>query len=114
MTFPGDYLSIWLRRQIVTLSLSQVSGYGIDHLVMQREHPAPAWLCIVHDMCYRTKQLDVAESLPEFLQENGVVANRGYRRARPTMHLRDFGAQKAAISTEDLDPAPARSRPGIA
>ena len=90
--------------QIVTLTYPQVGNYGIDPAVMQRDTLHLRGF-VVHDMCYEPSNWTSKQSLPEFLQENGVVAIEGIDTRALTMHLRDFGAQKAAISTEDLDPA---------
>ena len=45
------------------------------------------------------------KTIAQVLLENGVVAIESIDTRAPTMHLREVGAQKAAISTEDLDPA---------
>ena len=90
--------------QIVTLTYPQVGNYGIDPAVMQRDVLHLRGF-VVHDMCYEPSNWTSKQSLPEFLQENGVVAIEGINTRALTMHLRDHGAQKAAISTEDLDPA---------
>lgn len=89
--------------QIVTLTYPQVGNYGVNANDMQSSRP---WLSgfVVHDMCYTPSNWQSEGDLPGFLREHGVVAIEGIDTRALTIQIRENGAMRAAISTEDLDP----------
>ena len=89
--------------QIVTLTYPQVGNYGVCADVMQAPELHLRGL-VVRDMCRTPSNWTAAGSLPDFLRERGVVAIEGVDTRALTLHLRDHGAMRAAISTVDLDP----------
>ncbi len=101
--------------QIVTMTYPQIGNYGVDVADtqtapgMRAEHegtPAVAARgMIVRDMCRTPSNWRSTMSLPEFLDERGVVALEGVDTRELVRHLRDHGAQKGIISTEEFDPA---------
>ena len=101
--------------QIVTMTYPQIGNYGVDVADtqtapgMRAEHEgAPAVAArgmIVRDMCRTPSNWRSTMSLPEFLDERGVVALEGVDTRELVRHLRDHGAQKGIISTEEFDPA---------
>ena len=90
--------------QLVTLTYPQVGNYGINEVDMQSRELALAGL-IVHDMCYQPSNWQSVKSLPDFLDERGIVAIEDVDTRALTLRIREGGAMKAAISTTDLDPA---------
>lgn len=88
--------------QIVTLTYPQVGNYGVSESVMQAESLALRGL-VVRDMCRTPSNWQSQGSLPDFLTSHGVVAIEGVDTRALTLHIRDNGAMRAAISTVDLD-----------
>ena len=89
--------------QIVTLTYPQVGNYGVNEIDMQSRELSLAGL-VVHDMCYEPSNWQSVTSLPDFLAERGIIAIEDVDTRALTLRIREGGAMKAAISTEDLDP----------
>ena len=88
--------------QIVVMTYPQIGNYGVSRNDAQADHPALRGL-IVRDMCYTPSSWRSEESLPEYLQREGVVAIEGVDTRALVSHVRDQGAMKAGVSTSDLD-----------
>lgn len=88
--------------QIITMTYPQVGNYGINLDDLQRDTLALRGF-VVHDMCTVPSNWRSTQSLPEFLKERGVVAISGVDTRALTKHVRDCGAMRAVLSTEDLD-----------
>ncbi len=88
--------------QIITMTYPQIGNYGVNPDDLQRGNLALRGL-VVHDMCRTPSNWRSRMSLPDFLREHGVVAIEGVDTRSLVQHVRDAGAQRAAISTEDLD-----------
>ena len=54
-------------------------------------------------MCYTPSNWRSIQTLPEYLEQQGVVALSGIDTRALTTHIRDKGAMRAVISTTDLD-----------
>lgn len=90
--------------QIVTMTYPQIGNYGVNTDDVQRDTPALRGL-VVRDMCYTPSNWRSNVSLPDFLKDNGVVAIEGIDTRHLVRHLRDNGAMRAVLSTEDTDAA---------
>ena len=100
--------------QIVTMTYPQIGNYGIDLADTQAslgvtggnaEPSQPALRgMVVHDMCYTPSNWRSTMSLPEYLDERGIVAIEGVDTRSLVRHLRDFGSQKGIVSTEVFEP----------
>lgn len=90
--------------QIVTMTYPQVGNYGVDPEDAQRDVPALHGL-IVHDMCHTPSNWRSQMSLSDFLRRSGVVAIEGVDTRSLVRHIREAGAMRAGISTEDTDVA---------
>ena len=88
--------------QIVTMTYPQIGNYGVCLEDAQAEHPALSGL-IVRDMCYTPSNWRSDMVLPEYLAREGIVAIEGIDTRALVRHVRDFGAMRAVLSTEDLD-----------
>ncbi len=88
--------------QIITMTYPQIGNYGVNHGDLQADTLALRGV-VVHRMCAAPSNWRSEKSLPDFLYEQGVVAIEGIDTRSLTRHIRDFGAQRAAISTVDLD-----------
>jgi len=88
--------------QIITLTYPQVGNYGINVNDLQSEDLALRGL-VVHKMTTTPSSWRSQGSLPDFLREKNVVAIEGVDTRTLTRRIRDNGAQRAVISTTDLD-----------
>ncbi len=91
------------RGQIVTMTYPLIGNYGInsedsESLKIQVE------AFVVREYQPRYSNWRAEKSLGEWLEENGVLGIEGIDTRALTRHLRLFGAMKAGVTTEDLDP----------
>lgn len=87
--------------QIVAMTYPQIGNYGVSLDDVQAERPALRGL-VVRDMCYTPSNWRSDMSLPEYLEREGVVAIEEVDTRALVQHVRDHGAMRAVISTEDL------------
>ena len=88
--------------QIIAMTYPQIGNYGVNPDDCQSDAPALRGL-VVRDMCTAPSNWRSTLSLPEFLKDNGVVAIEGVDTRALVRHVRDHGAQRAVLSTEDVD-----------
>ena len=95
--------------QIVTMTYPQIGNYGIDPADVQSAFPGssergantPALRgVVVHDMCAAPSNWRSQVSVPDYLEQMGIVGIEGVDTRALVRHLRDHGAQKGIISTE--------------
>ncbi|MDJ1122701.1 glutamine-hydrolyzing carbamoyl-phosphate synthase small subunit [Olsenella sp. YH-ols2217] len=89
--------------QVVALTYPQVGNYGMNARDGQAPHPALEAL-VVGDLCRTPSHWQSDEALGDYLAREGVVAIEGVDTRALTLCLREEGAMRAAVSTEDLDP----------
>ena len=90
--------------QIVTMCYPQIGNYGVSAEDVQSDHPALRGL-VVRDMCTHPSNWRSGESLPAFLEREGVVAMEGVDTRALVRHVRDHGAMKAGLSSAGTDAA---------
>lgn len=90
--------------QIIAMTYPQIGNYGVSLEDVQAASCALRGL-VVRDLCATPSNWRSVESLPSFLERNGVVAVEGVDTRALVRHVRDAGAMRAGISTEDLDEA---------
>jgi carbamoyl-phosphate synthase small subunit len=90
--------------QIITMTMPQIGNYGVNGADMESRGVFARGF-VVREMSRITSNWRSEMSVPEFLGRHGVVAIEGVDTRRLTRHLRERGAMRAVISTEDLDPA---------
>ena len=90
--------------QIVTMTYPQIGNYGVSLADAESAAPALRGL-VVHDMCATPSNWRSDMSLPDYLSQHGIVAIEGIDTRALVRHIRETGAQKAVLSTEDLDAA---------
>ncbi len=90
--------------QIVTMTMPQIGNYGVNGADMESRGVFARGF-VVREMSRISSNWRCEEDLPAFLRRFGVVAIEGVDTRRLTRHLRERGAMRAVISTEDLDPA---------
>ena len=88
--------------QVVTMTYPQIGNYGVNIGDVQAVHPALRGL-VVRDMCFTPSNWRSDVSLPDYLAAEGVVAIEGVDTRALVRRVRDHGAMRVAISTEDLD-----------
>ncbi len=88
--------------QIIVMTYPQIGNYGVNPDDTQSREPALRGL-IVRDMCYTPSNWRSTQSLPDYLEQHGIVAVSGIDTRTLTTHIRDNGAMRAIISTVDLD-----------
>jgi carbamoyl-phosphate synthase small subunit len=102
--------------QIITMTMPHIGNYGTCGADMESRGVFARGL-IVRSMSRMTSNWRSEESLPDLLRRHGVVGIEGVDTRRLTRHIREKGAMRAAISTEDLDPvslaARAAASPGL-
>ena len=88
--------------QIVAMTYPQIGNYGVCLQDTQAPHPALRGL-VVRDMCYTPSNWRNEMTLPAYLKQEGVVAIEGIDTRALVQHVREHGAMRAVLSTEDLD-----------
>jgi len=102
--------------QIVTMTMPHIGNYGVNGADMESRGVFSRGL-VVRDMCSQPSSWRSEEPLPDFLERHGVVAIEGIDTRRLTRHIREAGAMRAVISTQDLTPeslvGKAQAAPGL-
>ena len=88
--------------QVVTMTYPQIGNYGVNLEDAQAAYPALRGF-VVRDMCATPSNWRSEMSLPEYLKAEGIVAIEGVDTRALVRHVRDHGAMRAVISTEDAD-----------
>ncbi len=95
--------------QLVVMTYPLIGNYGIT--IEDGESEAPQVAGFVMRECVREpSNWRAVETLPEYLERNGVVAIDGIDTRALTRHLRERGALRGIISTELLEVEPAAAR----
>jgi carbamoyl-phosphate synthase small subunit len=95
--------------QLVTMTSPEIGNTGTtrEDQEAQRSHVAGF---IVHELSATPSNWRSTESLDSYLARNGIVAIAGVDTRALTRHLRDHGAQMAAIGTESIEALLARAK----
>jgi carbamoyl-phosphate synthase small subunit len=92
------------RGQIVTMTMPHIGNYGVNAADMESRGVWASGL-VVRECSRTVSNWRADESLRDFLVRTGTVAVEGVDTRRLTRHVRERGAMRAVISTEDLEPA---------
>jgi carbamoyl-phosphate synthase small subunit len=102
--------------QIVTLTYPLIGNYGVTDEDMESWRPHSAGL-VVGECSRIPSNWRATKSLPEYLNEKGLLGVDGVDTRAVTLHIRQRGAMKCVASTSDLDPASlvrkAKESPGL-
>jgi carbamoyl-phosphate synthase small subunit len=96
-------------RQIVVMTHPHVGNYGTNALDSESGRVRVAGF-VVREAARRPSSWRAERSLSEELEAAGVVGIEGLDTRALTLHIRDAGAMRAGISTEDLDAASLATR----
>ncbi len=86
--------------QLVCMTAPQIGNTGTNHEDQEAEAPVLRGF-VVHELSTRSSNWRATEELDAYLARNGVVGITQVDTRALTRHIRDFGAQMAAIGTED-------------
>jgi carbamoyl-phosphate synthase small subunit len=89
------------RGQIVTMTATQMGNTGVNSEDTESVHPHVAGF-VVHELSRLHSNWRAQLSLDEYLRKHGIVGIAGVDTRALTRHLRDQGAQIAAIGAEDV------------
>jgi carbamoyl-phosphate synthase small subunit len=102
--------------QIVTMTSPEVGNYGVNVDDAESNRVQVAGF-VVREASRRSSHWRATGSLRDLLAGSGVVGIEGIDTRSLTLHIRDRGAMRAAVSMLDLDPsslaARTRSAPGM-
>ncbi|HKU39741.1 MAG TPA: glutamine-hydrolyzing carbamoyl-phosphate synthase small subunit [Polyangiales bacterium] len=87
--------------QIVTMTATQMGNTGVNTEDTEATRPHVAGF-VVHELARLHSNWRAQLSLDDYLKQNGIVAIAGVDTRALTRHLRDHGAQAAAIGCEDV------------
>jgi carbamoyl-phosphate synthase small subunit len=93
-------------QQIITLTYPHIGNVGVNALDMESEQVWAAGL-VIRELSPIVSNWRAEASLPEFLQQHGVVAIADIDTRRLTRLLRDKGAQSGCIMAGEVDEAQA-------
>jgi carbamoyl-phosphate synthase small subunit len=89
--------------QIVAMTQPHQGNYGVNG---DDPESARIWVAgfVVREAARRSSSWRAERTLHEYLAESGVVGIEGIDTRALTLHIREAGAMRAGISTEDLEP----------
>ncbi|MBN2568010.1 MAG: glutamine-hydrolyzing carbamoyl-phosphate synthase small subunit [Deltaproteobacteria bacterium] len=88
--------------QIVTMTYPLIGNYGINS---EDSESRSLWLegFVVHELCEKPSNWRSEKSLDTYLKEHGVIGIQGIDTRTLTKRIREAGAMRSIISTEDYD-----------
>jgi carbamoyl-phosphate synthase small subunit len=87
--------------QLVTMTATQMGNTGVNLEDVETEKPRVAGF-VVHELSNIRSNWRSRATLDDYLKQNGIVGIAGIDTRALTRHLRDHGAQMAAIGTEGV------------
>jgi carbamoyl-phosphate synthase small subunit len=88
--------------QIVTMTYPLIGNYGINDTTVESSKIQVSGL-IVREACFYPSNFTSQKSLPEYLQENGIIGIHDIDTRALTRHIRLKGAMKGVIFSGDED-----------
>jgi len=88
--------------QIVTMTYPLIGNYGINKEDVESKQPFVEGF-VVREYSKISSNWRSEKSLADYLKENNIVGIEGIDTRALTLHIREAGAMKAVLSTEDLD-----------
>ena len=90
--------------QIVAMTYPLMGNYGINNDDVESRKPFLEGL-VVKEYSKIASNWEKEQSLGEYLKENNILGIEGIDTRKLTLHIREKGAMKAVISTQDTDEA---------
>lgn len=88
--------------QIVTMTYPLIGNYGVNKDDVESYKPFVEGF-VVKEYSKLASNWRAQNSLSEYLKENNIIGIEGIDTRQLTLHIRQAGAMKAVLSTEDLD-----------
>ncbi|MFA5088646.1 MAG: carbamoyl phosphate synthase small subunit, partial [Candidatus Omnitrophota bacterium] len=88
--------------QVVLMTYPLIGNYGVNPEDVESEKIHVKGF-VVKEFCRRHSNFRATQGLAEYLDQNGIIAVEGIDTRALTRHLRQFGAMKCILSTEDFD-----------
>ncbi|MFN2543919.1 MAG: glutamine-hydrolyzing carbamoyl-phosphate synthase small subunit [Actinomycetota bacterium] len=102
--------------QVVTMTYPHQGNYGMNRTDPESQRIQVSGF-VVREVSRRASSWRSERSLPDELEASGVLGIEGLDTRRLTLRIRDAGAMRCAISSEDLEPASllrrVREHPGM-
>lgn len=89
--------------QVITMTYPEMGNYGANSEDIESKKVFARGLVVRH-LSRRHSSWRATSSLPQYLQQNGIIGISDVDTREITRHIRDKGAMRCAISTEILDP----------
>jgi carbamoyl-phosphate synthase small subunit len=89
--------------QIVTMTYPLIGNYGVNEEDVESRKPFAEGF-VMRECCKEPSNWRASKTLPQYLEENGIVGIEGIDTRKITKVLRTEGSKKSVISTTDLDP----------
>ena len=97
------------RGQIVAMTYPLIGNYGVNPLDCESHEPHVRGF-VIEELCEVPSNWRSTQSLDDFLKEHGIPGIQGIDTRAVTKHLRDKGAMRAILTTEDITPEEACAR----
>ncbi|MCM8792707.1 MAG: glutamine-hydrolyzing carbamoyl-phosphate synthase small subunit [Candidatus Omnitrophica bacterium] len=88
--------------QIVTMTYPLIGNYGVNKEDVESRRPFVEGF-VVKELSKIYSNWRAERSLEEYLKENNIVGIQGIDTRRLTLHIREKGAMKAILSTQDFN-----------
>ena len=95
--------------QIVTMTYPLIGNYGVNGLDNESDLPHVRGF-VIGELCEMPSNWRSEGSLDAYLKEHGIPGVEGIDTRALTRHLREKGAMKACLTTEETDPEAAVAR----
>ena len=95
--------------QIVVMTYPLIGNYGIVEGDGESGHPQVAGY-VMRECVRHPSNWQASETLPNWLEQHGIVAIEGIDTRELTLHLRNHGALRGVVTTEALDAGEAVER----
>jgi carbamoyl-phosphate synthase small subunit len=95
--------------QIVAMTAPQMGNVGVNTGDLEHDRPRVAGF-VVHELSNISSNWRAQTSLDQYLKDNGIVGIAGVDTRALTRHLRDHGAQMAAVGTDSPEQLLARAK----
>ncbi len=89
--------------QIVVMTYPLIGNYGVNDQDVESDKIHVKGF-VVKEFCRRHSNWRATQSLTDYLNKNNILAIEGVDTRALTRHLRESGAMKAIISTDDFNP----------
>ncbi len=90
--------------QMVVMTYPLIGNYGINEMDEEAGRPYLRAL-LIKELSHMDSSWRSSEGLDHYLSRHNIMGFQGFDTRALTLHLRDCGAMRGVLSTQDLDPA---------